>query len=39
MTRSAREWFFILDDKLRAVGPKGCPDATAAILAAEDGGR
>ena len=34
MTRPAREWFLILDDKLRMVGPKGYPDATAAILAA-----
>lgn len=34
MTRQTREWFLILDDKLRLVGPGGYPDATAAILAA-----
>jgi hypothetical protein len=34
MTRPTREWFLILDDKLRVVGPRGYPDATAAILAA-----
>lgn len=34
MTKPAREWFLILDDKLRMVGPRDYPDATAAILAA-----
>lgn len=34
MTRPAREWFLILDDKLRMVGPKGYSGANAAILAA-----
>ena len=36
MTRPAREWFLVLDDKLRMVGPRDYPDATAAILAADD---
>lgn len=36
MPRSAREWFLILDDKLRMVGPRDYPDATVAILAADD---
>lgn len=36
MTSPAREWFLILDDKLRVVGPRGYPDSTAAILAAND---
>ncbi len=35
MARPAREWFLILDDDLRVVGPRSYPDATAAILAAD----
>ena len=35
MPRSAREWFLILDDKLRMVGPRDYPDATSAILVAD----
>ena len=34
MTKPTREWFIILDDKLRMVGPKSYPDANAAILTA-----
>lgn len=34
MTRQTREWFLILDDKIRVVGLTAYPDATAAILAA-----
>lgn len=36
MSRFTREWFLILDDKLRTVGPRGYPDATAAIVAADN---
>ena len=36
MTRPSREWFLVLDDKLRMVGPRAYPDATSAILAAND---
>lgn len=36
MTRSAtKEWFTILDDGLRAIGPRGYEDPTSAILAAD----
>lgn len=35
MGRSTREWFIILDDKLRVIGPRGYPDVTSAILAAD----
>ncbi len=36
MTKPTREWFLILDDKLRLVDPKAYSDATAAIWAAND---
>lgn len=35
MTRHTREWFLVLDDKLRMIGPRAYPDVTAALLAAD----
>jgi hypothetical protein len=34
MARPTQEWFLVLDDRLRMVGPRGYPNPTAAISAA-----